>query len=1260
MTQTLSNLDRSRGNAHPPKVRLGGFGKHPGWADHITGVGESTTALAELRRVLYLEGISTTLGNWEDLPPEARITFDHWVFSVRADRLLLARVMSSVDRIGRTDFPFIVAADIDGASLAAVISELQPPFAEFARRCRELPTADAVRAAFATDQRVLENRLSQVVERAGGNPVTIANRQAFADQQAFDPEGLALARVLYRVESSWQAYASGRGGRAPKLKGPGVVHRLPSLQGEPGISVRMWDEFLDLFVHPDVPRLYVFPATLPWVDVIVGNPDGSHFLGLLCDRTRVIPESDVPYERNEERVLTEFKLRAAGLLRKWRAGPGDLESTPPSSPADAAKAWSEALPQAEPDVAFSARSSTEPPAALPAGPKQTDTGVPRDSESVEPKDSEPTPVMAAPSEAPPSPLAPVSASANSSVSPATAGATEPAVSGPVAPSSGREVPTPSDELPSELAGQAPLPEAAPATPATEARPSLPAARPGPGAEVPRAPKPETPEAESSVERPNPRIGAGKPPAWVLAAAVLLVVSGLGIWMALRPHSQRDNPVKRLAQQAEAAWKKPDFAVALAAYRQWVQMEPTNSLAAQRLSQLEGGVELSMADASELTAGTRKLLPVKVRDVLGRPVTWEASAEVLPKGDRLEKTGDGWVYTAGIGAARQARIRLTATNGMGGTSTTIVLSITADLATTLLSRADQAYDNGKYAKALEDYRAYVALRPDAQASKRIKDIDSPPRAVPPGPFEVEEGQTVKFELAATDSLSRPVSFRVDDLAAIAARGVLTEISGSDGRVWSFVPTRGKVGELSLAFVADNGTRTSPVVVRVKVNSDRVAGIRATAAQALASGAFWPALTNYLALLQLRPSDDEALKAVSALRQPPAVSFEGPVDAVAGQTRSGSFALKWDARPHPALPWDVEVDGSQLGAGELRVEKGSADRKPWTWRTAPGIETNGLVRFRALSPTATSEWKQVSLSVKLPAPVTIEGLPTTVTLKAGTTNSVLLGFGSGKIAGAGLSSKAWMQPTNAAPDVAVREAAPGQWVATLGPPRGAGRFSLFVVVARADQSVTSLVEVVVSPARAAVVGIGDESFLWVPDDQGGSWPDKPAKGYWVSRSETSWAEYLSVMEGLPKAAKAEDASRDDLPVVSVTAEEAVQYCSRRTSQSESVLHGWHFELPTLQQWKKYSKNGEVPPDAVLDDRPLHGVREGIPNSLRVWHAVGNVAELCRPDSSGKAWVVGLSFSDKLDEPSVNPDVTSFQYDSDRGGRTIGFRVVLVPPR
>jgi hypothetical protein len=298
------------------KLVLIGFGKHRAWSEHQNKIGESSDKLIRLREKFYWDAIlnAQTNKDWEGLPPEARCEIDHWLIWSLPGSVVLGRILASTDQSGRI-IPFTVAAEIQGPPLAVAVRLVAARLEQFTYRSHQMTERSSVEAAFASEQGVLESFIAGKAVVAGSASPTAQERASFAAQPGLDAGGVALARVVYKIESSWKDFARSRGDKPPRSK-TGVVLRLPSISGQPICSVLMWEEFVTAHVHRDVPRLYLVPAAHDWLDVAVGEIEGSHFFGLQAGPKRIPLETQVAHE-----VSPELVAQAKQMLETWRSGP---------------------------------------------------------------------------------------------------------------------------------------------------------------------------------------------------------------------------------------------------------------------------------------------------------------------------------------------------------------------------------------------------------------------------------------------------------------------------------------------------------------------------------------------------------------------------------------------------------------------------------------------------------------------------------------------------------------------------------------------------------------------------------------------------------------------------------------------------------------------------------------------------------------------------------------------------------------------------
>ena len=207
-----------------------------------------------------------------------------------------------------------------------------------------------------------------------------------------------------------------------------------------------------------------------------------------------------------------------------------------------------------------------------------------------------------------------------------------------------------------------------------------------------------------------------------------------------------------------------------------------------------------------------------------------------------------------------------------------------------------------------------------------------------------------------------------------------------------------------------------------------------------------------------------------------------------------------------------------------------------------------------------------------------------------------------------------------------------------------------------------------------------FAWVPNLPGGGvWPGQSGPGGWVAISELTQGEYKK-MDGTNPSFYQEGG--DNCPVENLTWEQATGFCRWLTSADTAERFGWHYTLPSDEQFVTFAADAERIPRVTSEGR-MPSMDESFPfqrltrlpaaanpNSARthpeevastrksnqygLYDVIGNVWEWLQ-DSSGRGhYYAGgsyLNFSAK----------TLGTRARERGlekGPNIGLRLILVP--
>ena len=281
-----------------PRFYLSGFGKHPGWNDHLDDIGLVTPSLINARAMLY-DGMAHQIESaaWEKAGPDKVVPgFDHVIHWRRLNESLTGRMRSSRDGKGRTLYPMVTLAHCVGQPFSWQAAEVLPALEETGVKCRATTVSNSVVAILNAAQESLRARLPTLVPATSDGP-EIGVRE-WAGHFSREPE--ALRRVLHHLQANFAAFAPGNPEWC-KNKRPSQVHsrclRLPLVPGaQPAESLNAWMSFLTTQFDPAVPLLGLLRVGRTWLDVIVGEP-GLADLFLLRTMPTVTPlVSDIPYQ----------------------------------------------------------------------------------------------------------------------------------------------------------------------------------------------------------------------------------------------------------------------------------------------------------------------------------------------------------------------------------------------------------------------------------------------------------------------------------------------------------------------------------------------------------------------------------------------------------------------------------------------------------------------------------------------------------------------------------------------------------------------------------------------------------------------------------------------------------------------------------------------------------------------------------------------------------------------------------------------------
>ncbi len=286
-----------------PSVFLGCFGKHPGWNDHIDDIGVETEELAELKRLLYVQGVGGNIdaGSWENLPEGGRIDrFGHVFIWRRRGSLFFGRLWASTDGKGRSAYPMIVCAQSRGPGLSWVLKTGLPALETLEHDCKSVKTADEVRSA--VERTLATLRASDMGAAEALPPAT----PRIAEPGVLGDRSESLDRVLYIVQRELKGFMPVKGGStSSKSVDARPQHlRVPRAEATPEDAVALWGRFIAEHTGKGAPILAMAPVEHPWVDLVVGEPDEPQFLCMLASSSTIPPLTEVPYTIDEKQLAS--------------------------------------------------------------------------------------------------------------------------------------------------------------------------------------------------------------------------------------------------------------------------------------------------------------------------------------------------------------------------------------------------------------------------------------------------------------------------------------------------------------------------------------------------------------------------------------------------------------------------------------------------------------------------------------------------------------------------------------------------------------------------------------------------------------------------------------------------------------------------------------------------------------------------------------------------------------------------------------------
>lgn len=286
-----------------PAVHLACFGKHPGWEDHMDHLGVDNDHLTQVWQSLYEDGVRANLdrGTWENkLAPEHRLPgFDHAFLWRAGNTVDFGWMWASRDKKGRADYPMVGWISAERAPLSWLCGEGPTVLGTLRAACEASTEQRGVIGAVEAGRAVLRGSLDRYLgagERQSDptDPVVVlAGLPAFAEE----PE--RFIRLVYHIDRECLPAARSTGSSASAAMYQTHFLRVPSVDPDTSVSLRLWLEALERLVR-GVPLLACKARDRDWVDITVGIPGADEVFALLATPEAIPYVTSIPYEIDQE------------------------------------------------------------------------------------------------------------------------------------------------------------------------------------------------------------------------------------------------------------------------------------------------------------------------------------------------------------------------------------------------------------------------------------------------------------------------------------------------------------------------------------------------------------------------------------------------------------------------------------------------------------------------------------------------------------------------------------------------------------------------------------------------------------------------------------------------------------------------------------------------------------------------------------------------------------------------------------------------
>lgn len=304
----IRKLTRRRSDTMP-QLRLGAFGKHPAWDDHIPDLGLETERLTQAKQVLYVQGIGGNIdsGAWDEISPERTLPgFHHFFGWYDQGSWVFGRIWSSVDGKGRSRYPMVVCLESPHVSCSEAAPLVFERLERLEDQCRSAQTGDEVGAILSRHSAEMRTDMTTLIG-SDDHPSGMSSLATLAQCTEMGADRTGLIRLLYHIDRDLPECCrqQGESDRKTTWRTRGATlsssaMRVPRCADSASGAFVVWATFLRQMMGEGVPMWVICPIDADWVDLLLGPVTTSHFFCLRVPPVELPLTTEVPYSVDDE------------------------------------------------------------------------------------------------------------------------------------------------------------------------------------------------------------------------------------------------------------------------------------------------------------------------------------------------------------------------------------------------------------------------------------------------------------------------------------------------------------------------------------------------------------------------------------------------------------------------------------------------------------------------------------------------------------------------------------------------------------------------------------------------------------------------------------------------------------------------------------------------------------------------------------------------------------------------------------------------